>query len=101
MAQIKGLIFLGPPGSGKGTQAQLVSELFKLLHISTGEMLRSAISEQTTLGQKAQAYVERGELVPDQLLLDLITQVLKEPAASAGLDFRWLSSHCYPGCLFR
>lgn len=76
MTQVKGLIFLGPPGSGKGTQAQLLSEELKIPHISTGEMLRQAIADQTSLGRKAQQYVDQGELVPDELLLDLIQERL-------------------------
>jgi len=84
MTQTIGLIFLGPPGSGKGTQAQLLSELFGLLHISTGDILRKAIAQKTPLGEKAQSYVERGDLVPDQLLLDLISHTLKSPPAKQG-----------------
>ncbi len=84
MSQAIGLIFLGPPGSGKGTQAQLLSESFELFHVSTGEILRAAIQQKTPLGEKAQGYVERGELVPDQLLLDLISQCLADPSAAKG-----------------
>lgn len=80
----KRIDFLRPPGSGKGTQAELLSEYFELFHISTGEMLRSAIEHKTPLGEKAQAYVERGELVPDDLLLNLINQCLADPSAVKG-----------------
>lgn len=78
------LIFLGPPGAGKGTQAQLLAESYGIPHISTGEILRTAISEQTDLGVKAQGYVDRGELVPDDLILDLIRARLQEPDAAPG-----------------
>ena len=74
MSTGKGLIFLGPPGSGKGTQAQKLSAEFNIPHISTGEMLREAIAGQTKLGQEAQSYVDKGELVPDKLLLGLIQE---------------------------
>ncbi len=84
MAKAPGLIFLGPPGSGKGTQAQYLSQQLQIPHISTGEMLRSAIAEATSLGQQAQSYVERGELVPDELLLDLIREQLGQPKAQQG-----------------
>ncbi|WP_107670436.1 adenylate kinase [Cyanothece sp. BG0011] len=84
MSTGKGLIFLGPPGSGKGTQAQQLSEAFKIPHISTGEMLREAIAQQTALGQKAQTYVDKGELVPDELLLDLIEDRLNHEDAQQG-----------------
>ena len=80
----KGLIFLGPPGSGKGTQAQELSKELKIPHISTGEMLREAISSQTPLGKQAQTYVDQGELVPDDLLLGLIEERLKENDAENG-----------------
>ncbi len=84
MTNDKRLIFLGPPGSGKGTQAQLLAELFEIPHISTGEILRQAIAEKTVLGQKAQSYVDKGELVPDALILDLIRERLGQPDAQKG-----------------
>ncbi len=84
MSTGKGLIFLGPPGSGKGTQAQELSTELNIPHISTGEMLRAAIAKKTPLGQKAQGYVDKGELVPDELLLGLIEERLKEEDAQKG-----------------
>ena len=84
MSTGKGLIFLGPPGSGKGTQAQKLSVEFNIPHISTGEMLREAIAGQTKLGQEAQSYVDKGELVPDKLLLGLIQERLNEKDAQKG-----------------
>ncbi len=79
-----GLIFLGPPGAGKGTQAAIIAAKFNIPHISTGEMLREAIASGTTLGQKAQSYVDKGELVPDELLLDLIRDRLLQADAQQG-----------------
>lgn len=79
-----GLIFLGPPGAGKGTQASIIAERFDIPHISTGEMLRNSISAGTNLGKKAQNYVEKGELVPDELLLDLIRERLSQSDAQKG-----------------
>lgn len=84
MTQAKGLIFLGPPGSGKGTQAEVLSAQLQIPHISTGEMLRQAIDAKTSLGQKAQSYVDLGELVPDELLLDLIEERLNQEDAQKG-----------------
>ncbi|MGH2413704.1 MAG: nucleoside monophosphate kinase, partial [Microcystaceae cyanobacterium] len=84
MTKTTGLIFLGPPGSGKGTQAQLLAEMLEIPHISTGEILRQAIAQQTSLGQKARSYVDRGELVPDELMLDLIRERLGQPDAQKG-----------------
>ena len=62
------LILFGPPGSGKGTQANLLSREFGFYHISTGEILREAIKNRTELGLRAQSYMEEGELVPDELI---------------------------------
>ncbi|PSO64809.1 MAG: adenylate kinase [Cyanobacteria bacterium SW_12_48_29] len=78
------LIFLGPPGAGKGTQALLLAEQLEIPHISTGEILRSAIADDTPLGQQAQSYVDKGELVPDKLLASLIRQRLSLPDAQKG-----------------
>ncbi|HEY9609348.1 adenylate kinase [Allocoleopsis sp.] len=78
------LIFLGPPGAGKGTQAKLLADLLEIPHISTGDILRSAIAQATPLGKKAKSYMEKGELVPDELLLDLVCDRLKQPDAHKG-----------------
>jgi adenylate kinase len=78
------LIFLGPPGAGKGTQAKFLAEVLNIPHISTGDILRSAIAQGTPLGQKAQSYVDKGELVPDELLLDLIRERLNQADAQTG-----------------
>lgn len=77
----KRLIFLGPPGAGKGTQAERLAQDLKIPHISTGEILRQAIAAQTPLGQKAKRYVDGGELVPDDLILDLIQERLSQADA--------------------
>lgn len=66
------LIFLGPPGAGKGTQAQTLSETHQIPHVSTGDILRAAVARETPLGNKAKDYMDRGELVPDSLILNLI-----------------------------
>jgi adenylate kinase len=81
---VKRLIFLGPPGAGKGTQAQILSDTYQIPHISTGDILRQAVKEQTSLGQKAQNYMNRGELVPDDLILDLIKERLSQPDTRRG-----------------
>ncbi|MDF2387445.1 adenylate kinase [Nostoc ellipsosporum NOK] len=78
------LIFLGPPGSGKGTQAQTLALHLNIPHISTGEILRQAMKEQTPLGIKAQSYVDSGELVPDELVQDLVQERLNQPDAKSG-----------------
>ena len=66
------LIFLGPPGAGKGTQAERIAERFEIAHISTGDMLRSEIRNATPLGAAAKAYLDRGELVPDSVIIDMV-----------------------------
>lgn len=78
------LIFLGPPGAGKGTQAQNLARAHQIPHISTGDILREAVAQQTELGLKAQAYMDKGELVPDQLILDLVKERLSQPDAKTG-----------------
>ncbi len=78
------LIFLGPPGAGKGTQAKTLAQYWNIPHISTGEILRHAVRELTPLGIQAQSYQERGELVPDQLVLDLMQERLSQPDTKSG-----------------
>jgi adenylate kinase len=78
------LIFLGAPGAGKGTQAQILAEKSGIPHISTGEILRNAITNETPLGIKAKGYVDNGDLVPDELILDLIRERLGQEDAQKG-----------------
>ncbi|NJL85656.1 MAG: adenylate kinase [Leptolyngbyaceae cyanobacterium SM1_1_3] len=78
------LIFLGPPGAGKGTQAVSLSKICQVPHISTGDILRSAVAHKTELGKKAEFYMNAGELVPDDLVLDLIRERLSQTDASGG-----------------
>jgi adenylate kinase len=78
------IIFLGPPGSGKGTQAKLLAERLGIPAISTGEILRAAVREGTPLGLQAKAVMEAGELVSDDLMIGLIRARLADPDASKG-----------------
>ncbi|MBE9137241.1 adenylate kinase [Nodosilinea sp. LEGE 07088] len=78
------LIFLGPPGAGKGTQAALLANDCEVPHISTGDILRSAVAAGSELGQKADHYMSTGELVPDDLILDLIEERLGQKDAQLG-----------------
>lgn len=78
------LIFLGPPGAGKGTQSQKLAQSLQIPHISTGDILRQAMKDQTPLGVKAQSYVDSGELVPDQLVQDLVQERLGQADAQSG-----------------
>ncbi len=78
------LILLGPPGAGKGTQAERIKADFSLLHISTGDMLRAQVAEGTQLGKRAKEYMDRGELVPDGVIIDMITERIASPDAGDG-----------------
>lgn len=77
-------IFLGAPGAGKGTQAKILSGFCQIPHISTGDILRAAVQHQTELGIQAKGFMDRGELVPDQLVIDLIHERLGAEDAQAG-----------------
>lgn len=78
------IVLLGAPGSGKGTQAAILTKDFQVPHISTGVLLRQAVQDQTELGQQAAAIMDRGELVPDDLMLALIKERLSQDDAKAG-----------------
>ncbi len=78
------LIFLGPPGAGKGTQAAILADQWQIPHISTGDMLRQAIAEKTAIGLQVQSYVNSGELVPDLLILYLLETRLSQPDTERG-----------------
>jgi adenylate kinase len=78
------LIFLGPPGAGKGTQAKILSDSCQVPHISTGDILRAAVKAKTELGQKAEGFMSAGELVPDDLILDLIKERLGQEDTQGG-----------------
>lgn len=79
------LILLGLPGAGKGTQAQLLAQRQGLLHISTGDMFRQAAAEGTDLGKRAQEYMSRGELVPDEVTIGMLLDRIQRPDAAAGI----------------
>lgn len=68
------LIFLGPPGAGKGTQAERIAERYEIAHLSTGDMLRAEIRNATPLGAAAKSYIDRGELVPDSVIIDMVRE---------------------------
>ncbi|KAA9131605.1 adenylate kinase [Marinihelvus fidelis] len=78
------IVLLGAPGSGKGTQAALLKDHFEIPHISTGDLLRQAVANQTPLGQQAKAIMDRGELVPDDVMLNLIEERLAEADVAPG-----------------
>lgn len=78
------LILLGPPGAGKGTQASAICQRYQIPHISTGDIFRKNIKEATPLGLQAKSYIDRGELVPDSLVVDIVADRLLEADALKG-----------------
>ena len=78
------LIFLGPPGAGKGTQAQRVCEALKIPQISTGDILRRAIKDQTPTGLKAKSFIDAGQLVPDEVVIDIVKERLAQADCQKG-----------------
>lgn len=78
------IVLFGPPGAGKGTQAQLLSDEFNIPHISTGDILRENVKKGTVLGKKAKTYMDKGELVPDKILIDIIKDRLQKPDTRKG-----------------
>ena len=81
------IVLFGPPGSGKGTQAQNLIEKFNLKQISTGDLFRFNMKNNTELGQLAKSYIDKGELVPDQVTIDMLTDELKKPCDAEGFIF--------------
>ena len=80
------IVLFGPPGSGKGTQAQKLAEKYEIPHVSTGDILRENVKRQTALGLEAKKYMNQGELVPDEVLIGIIKDRLSQP-------------DCDPGCI--
>jgi adenylate kinase len=78
------LILLGPPGAGKGTQAEFIVEKYGIPHISTGDIFRKNIKEGTELGTRAKAFMDKGELVPDSLVVELVADRLSQSDCEAG-----------------
>ena len=78
------IIMLGAPGAGKGTQAKKIAEKYNIPHISTGDIFRANIKNGTELGQKAKTYMDKGELVPDELVVDLVVDRVAQDDAKAG-----------------
>lgn len=81
------IVLFGPPGSGKGTQAQHLIEKFNLKQISTGDLFRYNMKNDTDLGKLAKSYIDKGQLVPDQVTIDMLIDELKKPTDSNGFIF--------------
>ena len=78
------LILLGPPGCGKGTQAQRIAEKYKIPQVSTGDLFRKAVKERTALGEEAKKYMDQGKLVPDEVVVGMVEERLKENDCKGG-----------------
>lgn len=78
------MIIMGPPGAGKGTQSERIVAAFHIPHISTGDMLREAVSNQTELGREAETYMKSGALVPDEIIIGLVRERLTRPDCESG-----------------
>ena len=78
------VVILGPPGAGKGTCAKIIGEIYGIPVITTGDMLRASVARMTPIGLTAKSYMDRGELVPDDLVNEMVTARLKEPDAKGG-----------------
>lgn len=83
------IILMGLPGAGKGTQASEIVKKFPIPHISTGDMFRKAIKDETDLGKEAKSYMDRGELVPDEVTVGIVKERISEDDAKRIL-IRWL-----------
>ncbi len=84
---MKNIILFGPPGSGKGTQAVKLAEAFGLVHISTGDLFRYEMKNKTPLGQKAKAYMEKGQLVPDEVTIGMLNNKVESHPQANGFIF--------------
>ena len=78
------LVLLGPPGAGKGTQADLLIEGYSICHVSTGDILRKSVREGTELGKKAKSFMDKGELVPDEVVIGIVRERLNENDCKSG-----------------
>lgn len=84
---MKNIVIFGPPGSGKGTQSEFIIQKYNLQHISTGDVLRAEIKGETPLGIEAKKHIEKGNLVPDSLIIDVLEKVLDEKKNENGVIF--------------
>lgn len=78
------LLIMGPPGAGKGTQAEVLVKELNITHISTGDMFRAAIKEGTEMGKKAKSFMDKGELVPDEVVIGMVKERLSQPDCKQG-----------------
>jgi adenylate kinase len=85
--RMKNIVLFGPPGAGKGTQAEVLKEKYKLVHISTGDVFRYNIKNETELGTLAKSYMDKGHLVPDEVTIDMLNAEVEKNADANGFIF--------------
>jgi len=95
------LVLVGPPGAGKGTQAQFISSHLSIPKISTGDIFRDNVSHGTALGRRAQAYMERGDLVPDEITIAMVSDRLADDVPKSGRPVLLREIHGFPSLLKR
>lgn len=81
------IVLLGAPGAGKGTQAAVLSKTFGIVHVASGDLFRRALEEKTELGLKARSFMEKGELVPDEVTISMVLERIRKPDCSKGVLF--------------
>jgi adenylate kinase len=84
---MKNIVLFGPPGAGKGTQSKKIVEKYGFVHLSTGDMFRNELKNNTPVGQKAKAYMDKGELVPDSIILEMVENFIKTNMNDKGFIF--------------
>ena len=92
------IVMLGPPGAGKGTQAKIIAEELGLVHISTGDLFRENLSNETELGQLAASYMNKGELVPDDVTIAMVEERLSRPDCQKGAVLDGFPDSTAPRC---
>ena len=91
------IVIFGAPGSGKGTQSEKIVEKYGINHISTGDVLRAEMKNGTELGKTAKGYIDQGQLIPDELMIDILASVFDSFKDSQRRDFRRLPQNNRPG----
>ena len=90
---MKNIVIFGAPGAGKGTQSDKMIEKYGFGHISTGDVLRNEIKNGTELGKTAKGYIDNGQLIPDELMIDILASVYDSLAGSQGCYLRWFPTY--------
>ena len=91
------LILLGPPGAGKGTQSKTIAAERGLVQLSTGDMLRAAVKAGSEMGRKCKSIMDKGDLVPDAVVIGIIAERIDQDGCQAGFHPRWVSAHAAAG----